>query len=428
MQCDRSTQPKNNRREILRNLGVAGLSTPFLGGCLQNGSGNGNDGGATQEESTETSYGKLRYGLLEPLSGPYTALGKDRMRGSKLAIKHINENDEFDFTIDATEHDTQADTGTAQQVAQSAYQQDDAQYFSGGISTSVALTLNEFAASNSVVYNPGAAGTPITGQACNEYVFRFMTNTALAAEAIARWTPENIGNKIWFHIADYEYGESVKNQVADRMDALFENFEIVNTTRSKLGTTNFGSYITQISNSEADAAIIGMTGSDLITFIRQAASNNLMEDVALITETAGMRVIRKGLGTSGVGLYTANRYSYKLDSGTNPAFVEAYKNEYDRLPDTFSRGGYESILMTAKGIQEAESVDPEDVKEMLPGMEMNTVHGTNRFRECDHQAVNPVWMSKLTESSNGDLPSVELLEHYSGKDVIPACEETGCER
>ncbi len=57
------------------------------------------------------------------------------------------------------------------------------------------------------------------------------------AEAVSDYTAENLGTKVWFHIADYAYGESVMQRVERRMrDG--HDIEVVGRSRSQLGSTN----------------------------------------------------------------------------------------------------------------------------------------------------------------------------------------------
>lgn len=404
-----------SRRSFLKLAGAAGATgLTTLSGCIT---------GTDELGGGDT----VKYGLLEPLTGPYSDLGEEKLQGTELAISQINESDEFDFEIEAETYDTQADTATGRRVADQAVTEHGATYLSGAISSSVALGINDFAQQNGVVYTPGAADTSITGTECNDYVFRFETNTAQIAEAMATWTLDNLGENIWFHIADYAYGDSVLEEVDQRMAAHSNNYQQVDVTRSEFGSTDFETFISQIQDSDADAVVVGMTGSDLVIFLRQAQRQGLTDDVDIMTTTASFRALREPLGSDALGVYSGVRYSPSLETGDNQAFVEAYENEYGSLPDNFSRVGYESIRMVASGIQAAADTDPETVRETLPGMEMDTIFGPNRFRECDRQAMNPTWIGELVEPSAGDTADVKIHSELSGEDAAPSCEETGCE-
>lgn len=401
-----------SRRRFLAAIGGVGVTT--FAGCI------GNIGGGGGSDNT------VRYGVLSPMTGAYSSLGPEQRRGAKLGIKTVNESDAFDFEIKATYKDTGTSATTARRAAEQAVKQFGASYLMGAISSSVGLALNAFAESNEVIYNPGAAALPITGTSCNPYVFRAETNTAQIAEAIGAYSVKNLGRKVWFHIADYAYGESVLNLVRSEMQAAAPGLEVVGVSRSQLGANNFDPFITEISNSAAEVCIIGMTGGDLITFVNQAASQGLKKDVEMVSPTMTFAVVRKALGMTAAGTYGGVRYLSTLETGDNQAFVDAYKKKYGAPPDNFARVGYQSILMTAHGIRKAGSTDPTTVKDTLAGLQMPTIYGTNQFRECNHQALNPTWMGKLVPSKNGDVPDVKLLKKINGKDAVLSCAETEC--
>ncbi len=302
--------------------------------------------------------GTVRYGVLSPMTGPFSGLAQGQRQGARLAIQHVNQSDEFDFQIDAVFDDTQADPATGRRKAQKVVDQNDVSYVMGAISSSTALALNEFAEQEEVVYNPGAAAVAITGEQCNEYVFRAETNAAQIAEAMAPWTIENLGSKVWFHIADYAYGNSVLQEWRSRMQATSDEFEEVSASRSQFGATNFGSFVSQISNSDAEVVVIGMTGSDLVNFVKQAANAGLKDEVALVSPTMTFQVVRSALGPVAANTFGGVRYVPKLETGDNAQFVSSYQEANGNTPDNFARVAYDSIRMTALGIQRRKRTTP----------------------------------------------------------------------
>ena len=407
-----SRQARASRRAFLALAGAAG--TGALAGCV---------GGGEFAQDIDT----VTYGMLNPMTGPYGGLAEGQRKGAQLAVQHVNDSDEFSFEIEAVYEDTEADASTGRQRAQKVVQQDGAQYIMGAISSSTALALNSFAEQAEIIYNPGAAAMNITGSECNEWVLRAETHTAQVAEAVAPWTANNVGTKVWFHVADYAYGNSVLEEWSSRMEEESDDFERVGVSRSELGASNFGSFISQISNSDADVAVLGMTGGDLINFVGQAAEQGLKEDVEIVSPTMTFQVVRNALGPAAYGTYGGVRYNAQIETGDNQEFVSAYEDEYGATPDSFARVAYDSIRMTAHGIEEAGTNDPEEVKDVLPGLEVPSVFGPNQFRECDHQATNPVWPGENVEPESGEAAAVELREMIEGQDAIPSCEETECD-
>jgi branched-chain amino acid transport system substrate-binding protein len=384
----------------------------------------GSDGGST--DGSPSDMGSVTVGVLNPMTGAYSSLGPGQRSGAELAVQQINDSDEYSFELEPVYEDTGTEAGAAQQSAQRVVQQDGAQFLFGAISSSVALSLNQFADQSEFVYFPGGAAVPITGDACSEWVFRVETNTAQIAEAISAYTVENLGSNVWFHIADYAYGDSVYSRTSSRMQESSGDFTEVGKSASELGASNFGSYISQISNSEADAVVLGMTGGDLVNFVNQAANQGLKDQVALVGPTMSFQTVRQATGANSVGTFGGVRYNAQLETGDNQAFVEAFRSANDSLPDNFERVGYDSLRLIARGIQQAGSTDPGAVRDALSGGTFTTVLGDVTLREGDHQATNPTWMGEIV-AGDGDVPQVDLLSMVEGANTLPPASELGCD-
>ncbi|WP_434531719.1 ABC transporter substrate-binding protein (plasmid) [Haloarcula sp. NS06] len=398
-----------SRRQFIAAAGAVGALG--LAGC---------QGGSTGGEEAVT------VASLNPMTGPYSSLGPGQRTGAELAVTEINNNDDYDFEFELVTGDTETEAGAAQSEAQRVVQEDGAEFVFGAISSSVALGLNDFAAQSEHIYFPGGAAVPITGSACNEWVFRFETNTAQIAEAISAYSVNNLGTNVWFHYADYAYGDSVYNRTSRRMENASDDYTEVGTSTSELGASNYGSFITQISNSEADVVMLGMTGGDLVNFTNQAADQGLTDQVAVVGPTQTFQSVRAGTGSNSVGTFGGARYDPSIEMGDNQAFVEAYSSENDRDPGNFARVGYDSIRLMAKGMHEAGSTEPGDVRDALEGGTFTTVLGDITLRESDHQATNPTWMAELVEG-DGDSADVELLEQVPGSETLPPASDLGCE-
>lgn len=399
-------QRMTSRRKFLAAAGAT--STFALAGC---------SGGSSAETVTIAS--------LNPMSGSYSTLGPSQRNGAHLARDEVNDNEDYDFKVELVEGDTETSTGPAQSEAQRVVQEENADYIVGAISSSVSLALNEFADQQEIVYFSGAAAVPVTGSACNQWVFRFEHNTAQIAEAISAYAVNNLGTNVWFHSADYAYGESVYERVSERMSSSNGNFTEVGTSTSELGSSNYGSYISEISNSDADVVVLGMTGGDLVSFTNQAADQGLTDDVALVSGTQSFQSVRAATGANSLGTYGGVRYLPSLELGDNQNFVEAYQSANDGPPGNFARVGYDSVRLIAKGMNEADSTDPEDARDALEGGTFTTVLGDITLREGDHQATNPVWMGEIVEGS-GEMTDVELINEVSGEDALPSASELGC--
>ena len=422
---DRRTDT-TSRRRFLKGAGAAAVGTTLLGGCVQQ-QGDGDETPEGTDSGTQGGSqlsGTVTFGVMNPMSGPFSSLGPAQRQGAELAVEFVNNSDEFDFEIDPVYVDSATDPATARQKASRLVEQDGAQFIAGSINSSVALALADFASQNQVVYASGGAAMELTGENCNEYTFRSETNTAQQVAGMVGYTVENLGDRIWIHTADYAYGNSSIEQIEQAVGET--DAEIVGRTTPQQGTSDFGPHISQIENSDANVLAIPLTGGDLINFMKQAESRGLKDNIEIIGTALFAQALRAPLGSAAAGTYSSTLYNHKLETGDNQQFVQAYQDAHGAPPGHFSRVGYESVRMTARGIQAAGSKDPSTVKDSLAGTPMTTILGERQFRECDHQAVNPVWTGAINAAESGSGTTVELLEKVEGEEATPPCSETAC--
>jgi branched-chain amino acid transport system substrate-binding protein len=427
-----------SRRQLLATIGMStGAGIVGLAGCVQQQSDSPDDSGeSNQGENGETTTGTpgnegvdgpVKVGVLSPVSGPFSPLGKGQRQAAKLAVKHVNESDSFDFQVEPVYEDTKTDPSAGRQMASKVVEQNGASFVAGGISSSVSLSISSYAKENEVVFTTGGAALDLTGSKCNEYTFRNESNTAIQAAGLVDYAVENLGDKWWLHTADYAYGNSAITEIKNRIDDLGADIDIVGTTKPQMGTKDFAPQISKIANSDAEVLAIPLTGGGLINFLKQADKQGLKEEVDIIGTANFANLIRKASGSAAVGTYSATLYNPKVDTGDNEQFVSAYKDTYGSPPGSFARVGYEAVRMTCRGIQEANSTDPTVVKNALSGLEMTTILGDSRkFRSCDHQATNPVWSGKIVEADSGKVPEVEVLKKIPASKATPPCEASSC--
>ena len=430
------------RRRALRYLGGGALAATLgTAGCVQQADDGGStatdtetddtateadasDDTATESDADSLDGESVTFGVLVPTSGPSAPLGQAQRQGAELGVQYVNQSDEFGFTIDAVFEDTQTDPSTGLQRAQSVVEDDDADYVVGALESSVALAVADYVSDRDVVYTSGAATIELTGENCNQNTFRTETNAAQQMAGLVDFVASDLGSNLWIHTTDDTYGNSAVTQIERRIEAQGFDIDVVGQTMPDKGTSNYGPQISSISNSEADVLALPDTGADLINFMKQAESAGLTDEVDIIGTAIFAQVSRQALGSDAVGAYSSTLYNHTLETGDNREFVETYRGEYDGVPGSFARVGYDMVRMTARGIQAAGTSDPVEVRAALEGLDVTTALGTTPFRECDHQAVNPVWTGQVVEGE--EIPGIELLDQVSGAEAIRPCEETGC--
>jgi len=432
------------RRQFLKS-GAASTAAVLLAGCST---------GTTEEETTTTTDGsggddttttgggdpngdsdeQIRIGFIHPLSGGYSTLGEPQEKGGKLAVEQLNANGGIDGReVVGFHEDSAGDASTAQQKARLLINDRDVDVLTGEAQSSAALAIQEVAAEEGVVFGNQAGADPITKSRCNEYTFRYELRTGQTARAAAPWAVQNLGTKVWFHVADYAYG----NAFLDGWKGVLQDYDYteVNTTKSDLGANDFSSYITQIQNSDAEFLALGMAGGDLVKFNQQASSYNLRDSVDIIAGTNDFRSVRLGGGSGVVGTYSGVRYFEGYDNEMNRQFVTDYIDTYDEVPANHAESQWTMVHeILAPAIASAGSTNADDLVSELEGMSFDSPMGGGTMRACDHQAERPVPVAQVSEPEDlevlqghgSDLPSLDVKQTISGADAIEACDSIDC--
>lgn len=101
------------------------------------------------------------------------------------------------------------------------------------------------------------------------------------------------------------------------------------------------------------------------------------------------------------GTYFTNHYSVEDTSAKSKAFVEAYKKEYNRMPDAMAVLGYDAAYVLVDAIKRAGSTDSAKIREALAGTK-------------DFEGVT----GKLTLNSTHDaVKSAVIIEFKDGKQM-----------
>ncbi len=429
-----------SRRRFLTATGVAGVTA--MAGCQTGTTGDGSDGdggtpqGTKTDQGSNTGDGKIRFGFLHPLSGSYSVLGKPQKRAAELAVKQLNANGGIGGTeVESFHQDVAGDPQTARQKAQLLVENKDVDVLSGMANSAAGLAVQEYAAEADVLLMSQVGADPVTKSRCNDVTFRYELRTGQVARAVTPWAVENIGNKVWFHVADYAYGNAFLKGWKSVIDERGLDVDVVNTTKSKLSEKDYSSYITSIQSSDADFVAVGMAGGPLVQFNKQASSYNLRESVDMVAGTNDFLSVRKGGGSNVVGSYSGVRYYEGMDTEVNRQFVGSYIDAYDAIPNNHAESQWTAVTqILAPAITEAGSTATDDLVTTLEGMEFDSPMGGGTLRECDHQAERPVNVAQIAEPKDLDVlqgkgsnvPSLDIKAEVPAGDAIAPCDQTGC--
>jgi len=394
------------RRNYLRAT-VASAGTAALAGCT--GAISGGSGG---------SSGPVKVGVLSPLSGAWTVYGRAHKRGFEMAAREVNNEDGINGRdIELVVEDTKTDPKTVTEKAQKVIRQDNVDIVAGTFSSAsrnaaapvitqedTILLYPTFYEGQDQENSPGT---------CNDLIFMFgPVPSQQAGPWMDRMTSEH-GKKFYMVGSDYVWPQVTNQRVKSALDEL--GGSVVNEEYIPLGTSDFGSVISRISNSDADIVFGTLTGTDTIAFAKQFYNRGLQNEFTYWT-VDDEEFATKGKGPeASVGTYVSFDYFQTIDTDQNNSFIKEVKNEYgsDAGMDTVGAGMYNAGRMFAKAANEAGSVATDDVIGGLEGLEHTGPQGPVKMREKDHQMVLPSYLTRVKKSWTSFENMFETLDEQN---------------
>jgi ABC-type branched-subunit amino acid transport system substrate-binding protein len=242
-----------------------------------------------------------------------------------------------------------------------------------------------------------------------------------------------LGQRVFLLLPDYAYGYE---QEAGYKTAIPEQSgcTVAGTAFFPLGTTDFNPYIPTIEGSGAQVLVFGGVGRDQVSFLRQAQQFGLtdrfktfftLEDLSFDQEL-GFELIDN--------TWAMAAFYWNVDDEGVQEYVEAYRDAYGTPPGGYGVYTYNAVNLIAEQVEEG-NVSAEDFRSGMEGYETTLAQGDMTIRECDHQALIPIYIleglaADEAESRGGDAEFGyrEVVDTAQGtEEYAPTCEEVQTE-
>ncbi|HEY1930652.1 MAG TPA: substrate-binding protein [Acetobacteraceae bacterium] len=385
-------------------------------------------------------------GITTPLTGPYSADGKDAQLGYELAISLINEGSPLVHkwglkgkgVLGKTLRHKVADSETKPNVAVQAQtgfiQNDKAIMITGSVSSATAIALEELAQREKVLNMVGLSGSnDTTGKNCQRYGFRSQNSAYMACKALGPVVGKAFGNgkKVAYLVPDYSYGHSVFDSFTAAVKPY--GWTVASQQVVPLGTSDFSSALLNIANSGADLFVNIAFGADAVASCKQADQFGVLKKMKLIVpnissfqaKDLGANLMDGVYGTFDFWWTMEDRYPLAKD------FVETFLAKHKYHPRWGAHIGYMQTLIWAASVERAKTFYPVELIKTLEASKSapyETSLGKVYYRAEDHQLVRPVpvVVGKAQSAMKNPDDFYTVVEVVPGESVMQPVAETGC--
>lgn len=425
-----------DRREFLAAAGAG--TTAAVAGCT------GLTGGGGGEP--------IKIGGIYLITGIASALGTSSAASARAAISEINDQGGIDgreVKLKIRDHGS-----NPQQTIKSLVQQFGADVMIGLTSSGVTLNSAPTIESLGVPFTLTDIGTPfITEPNTDEYgdfyesdtgkaahtpnIFRTNANTSINTYKMAKFAKENLDvTRVANMGPDYAYGEQAWEYFKAYSEGLGADYEYVASEFPSLGASDMTPQINSVLSADPDLVFTSFWAGDTTTFVSQAASQGLFDEVVDVFDTLGASpLVFRSLGdTMPEGVHFSTWYWHSAwDNQHNDNFLDTYANhpyvaDQDLPPiPSFSGGStWSAIFLYKKAIEAAGGVDADNVISELEGMTFQKdPRGPITIDPDSHQATAPTVIGKTSRDVDVPYDGVGLkptftegIDRATAKDLL----------
>jgi branched-chain amino acid transport system substrate-binding protein len=374
----------------------------------------------------------IKVGVDNPLTGIYTALGKNEQVGMELAVEEINaKGGILGRQVQLVIEDSTSDkTDIAVQKARKLIQSDKVDFLIGNVNSSHAIAIAQVAAELKVFHIvPGGHADAVTGASCHWTTFRICNTGAMQDNAMAGALLKAFGKKYYVIAQDYAFSHALQEGLGKAAAKL--GGQNVGTEFFPLGTTDYSAILIKARAANPDVIIDLAAGDDGINSIKQAVQFGLDKQVHIAGMQQELEVIEGLPPEARIGTWLFEWYWNQPNVPHVADFVAAIRKKTNKVPTARTWFGHTALWTCALIANEMKTLDAVKLAHGLEGYklppEVALMPGVPFYRAEDHQLVPSVFVGHAQAKGVSDPEDLFVVDQVvNGPDFMPPASETGC--
>lgn len=350
---------------------------------------------AVLQPASAADKGAFRVGLLNPLTGPYAALGADVNAGFQYYLA-THGNRLGGFGISVRTGDEANSTDAALSKAHEFVEQDQVNLIVGLVNSGIAYGLSDYVDQQKTPLLITVAGADgLTQAKANPSVFRISYTSSQDAMPLGAYACKQLGKKTAAIVGlDYAFGwEAAGGFARTYTDA---GCKIVQEIYAPLGTQDWSPFVQRI-DKDASVVFAVIAGADAIRFLAAARDYGVKAEIighgALTDEQ-----ILPAEGATANGIITTLHYAATLPTKTNTAFRLSYEGATNKSVSQYVEDGYAAaeVVDAALAKLPAGPVQSQAFTEALRTVRIDAPRGPLHF-DSKQQAVYNVYVRRVRQ-------------------------------
>lgn len=334
--------------------------------------------------------GKIKIGMIQPLSGPAATVGARTTAGAQFAVDQINAAGGVKgCDLELIKEDSQGDPAVGVAAAEKLLNQDKVEVLIGAYHSHVTLAVMPIIAQAEVPMLTIIATSPLITDQNNGWVFRTSSTNVIDAKTatVACW--DELGFKKWaFLPVNNDWGKSA---VPAFEPVIKENGgEVVMNEPVEAGSTVFNTQLTKLRASDADTVAVTTDIESVSVLAKQVFEAGMRDSYKWVVTSGNIPAqfvdLLKDQPEAAENWYFIAYYrSSDMAGGDTPAnikFTEDFSKAYPDLgADSATARGYAAVNIIAQAFERAGTYAGPALRDALKLTDYDSVAGYIKFDE-----------------------------------------------
>ncbi len=350
---------------------------------------------------------KIKAGLILPGSSVVPSMGKDFKKGFELALLQNNLSS-VEIVSGFVNHGGLEDV---QKASEKLIQYDDVDLISGIISNPVSMQLIEFFKNNKIPLLLNNLGENILIENTLPDFYHFNSMHLWESEwALGYWAQKEYGGDLSISMTVYDAGYHLHEAFRLGAEAAGAQNTHYNILKIQPGIVNTKALIEHISEQKPSHVHALLCGMDAADFWKRFKNAGFLGKIPLTVSPFFFDGIDKVDNHELVSeIYSASSWEHGLEASKSK-FSQEFNQVYDLNPSAFSLLGYESGLLLAEAIANANS--KKDLKDQLNVATIRSPRGETSNNYNSAVSGSEIWLNnhQFNASNTSDQKFLQLLK------------------
>jgi branched-chain amino acid transport system substrate-binding protein len=372
----------------------------------------------------------VKIGMVDPLTGIYSAFAQSEVDGAKFAVGAINKKGGIlGRQVELLVEDSANDVGTGVQKTRKLIDRDKVDVILGDVNSGIAYAMSQVTNEKKVFQIvPGGHTDPITGTDCKWNVFRICNTTSMDAAAITPELVKKFGKKWFFITPDYAYGHTLQ-------DAFVRNLKKAGGTYEgdmlPLNTSDFSATLIKAKAYKPNVLLNNMGGLAQVNCMKQFTQFGMEKEMGLGGALYELESVKSVPADAQTGWWVMEWWWNQPANVPHVAeFVAEFRKAVGKTPSARSWFGYVAVHSVALAAAKAKSLAGPKLSLAMEGMELPPEvalqPGKVFYRAGDHELMPNIFVGDVHPPQGNPDNIFTAVALVPGEQAQGSVAETGC--